>query len=61
MASATGGLRPAKGPKPADIVIALRERAQTLKDMAEKSAVWFGPLTVYDEAAVAKHSQGSRA
>ena len=33
------------GPKPADIVIALRERAQTLKDMAEKSAVWFGPLT----------------
>ena len=45
----------AKGPKAADIVIALRERAQTLKDMAEKSAVWFGPLTVYDEAAVAKH------
>ena len=45
----------AKGPKPADIVIALRERAQTLKEMAEKSAVWFGPLTEYDEAAVAKH------
>ena len=44
-----------KGPKPADIVIALRERAQTLKEMAEKSAVWFGPLTEYDEAAVAKH------
>ena len=45
----------AKGPKPADIVIALRERAQTLKEMAEKSAVWFGPLTEYDEASVAKH------
>ncbi|GHC07737.1 glutamate--tRNA ligase [Thermomonas carbonis] len=45
----------AKGPKPADIVIALRERAQTLKEMAEKSAVWFGPLTQYDEKAVAKH------
>ena len=45
----------AKGPKPADLVIALRERAQTLKEMAEKSAVWFGPLTEYDEAAVAKH------
>jgi glutamyl-tRNA synthetase len=45
----------ANGPKPVDLVIALRERAQTLKEMAEKSAVWFGPLTTYDEAAVAKH------
>lgn len=45
----------AKGPKPADLVVALRERAQTLKEMAEKSAVWFQPLTAYDEAAVAKH------
>jgi len=45
----------AKGPKPAELVIALRERAQTLKEMAEKSAVWFGPLTEYDPAAVAKH------
>ena len=45
----------AKGPTPADLVVALRERAQTLKEMAEKSAVWFGALTHYDEAAVAKH------
>ena len=45
----------AQGPKPADLVVALRERAQTLKEMAEKSAVWFQPLTGYDEAAVAKH------
>jgi glutamyl-tRNA synthetase len=45
----------AEGPNPADIVVALRERVQTLKDMAEKSAVWFQPLTHYDEAAVAKH------
>ena len=49
----------AKGPQAADIVIALRERAQTLKEMAEKSAVWFGPLTAYDEAAVAKHFKGA--
>ncbi|KGM52595.1 glutamyl-tRNA synthetase [Lysobacter concretionis Ko07 = DSM 16239] len=45
----------AAGPAPADIVIALRDRVQTLKDMAERSAVWFGPLVDYDEAAVAKH------
>ncbi len=43
------------GPKPAELVIALRERAQTLKEIAEKSAVWFGPLTEYDEVSVAKH------
>jgi glutamyl-tRNA synthetase len=45
----------AKGPAPADIVIALRDRVQTLKDMAERAAVWFQPLTEYDEAAVAKN------
>ena len=44
-----------RGPNPADVVIALRDRVQTLKEMAEKSAAWFGPLTTYDEAAVAKH------
>ena len=49
------GYELAHGPKAADLVVALRERCQTLKEMAEKSAVWFGPLTQYDEAAVAKH------
>ncbi|HEY0503646.1 MAG TPA: glutamate--tRNA ligase [Lysobacter sp.] len=44
-----------KGPAPADIVVALRDRVQTLKEMAERAAVWFGPLTQYDDAAVAKH------
>ncbi|QSX76944.1 glutamate--tRNA ligase [Agrilutibacter solisilvae] len=45
----------ARGPAPADIVIALRDRVQTLRDMAERSAVWFHPLSQYDDAAVAKH------
>ncbi|TDK25084.1 glutamate--tRNA ligase [Luteimonas aestuarii] len=44
-----------KGPAPADIVLALRDRVQTLKEMAERAAIWFGPLAHYDEAAVAKH------
>ncbi len=44
-----------KGPAPADIVVAMRDRVQTLKEMAERAAVWFGPLTEYDDAAVAKH------
>ena len=45
----------AAGPAPADIVVALRDRVQTLKDMAERAAVWFRPLTAYDDKAVAKH------
>lgn len=44
-----------KGPSPTDLVIALRERAQTLKEIAEKSAIWFGPISEYDDKAVAKH------
>jgi glutamyl-tRNA synthetase len=49
------------GPAPADVVVALRERVQTLKEMAEKSLVWYQPLTEYDEAAVAKHLKAAAA
>ena len=38
-----------------DVVIALRERAQTLKEMAEKASVWYGPITQWDDAAINKH------
>ncbi|MBB5877453.1 glutamate--tRNA ligase [Xanthomonas sp. 3498] len=49
------GIDPAAGPAAAEVVVALRERVQTLKEMAEKAEVWYRPLTRYDEAAVAKH------
>jgi glutamyl-tRNA synthetase len=52
---AAAGYDLAQGPAPADVVIALRERAQTLKEMVEKAAVWYRPLETYDDAAVAKH------
>ncbi len=42
------------GPALADVVIALRDRVNTLKEMAERAVVWYQPLTHYDEAAVAK-------
>ncbi len=45
----------AQGPAPADVVIALRDRVQTLKEMAARAAVWYRPLQQYDDAAVAKH------
>jgi glutamyl-tRNA synthetase len=49
------GLDVAKGPDPAEVVIALRERAQTLKAMAEQAKVWYAPIEAWDEKAVAKH------
>ncbi len=49
------GCDPANGPSPADVVVALRDRVQTLKDMAERAAVWYQPLVDYDDKAVAKH------
>ncbi|NZA27611.1 glutamate--tRNA ligase [Luteimonas sp. SJ-92] len=45
----------ARGPAPADVVIALRDRVQTLAEMAERAAVWYRPLEQYDDKAVAKH------
>jgi glutamyl-tRNA synthetase len=49
------GIDPATGPDPVDVIIALRDRARTLKEMAEKARVWYAPLETYDDAAVAKH------
>ena len=49
------GLDPARGPKPAEVVVALAERCKTLKEMAERARVWYAPLAAYDEAAVEKH------
>ncbi len=43
------------GPAPADVIVALRERCRTLKELAEKAAVWYGPIASWDDAAVAKH------
>ncbi|MDQ3510410.1 MAG: glutamate--tRNA ligase family protein, partial [Pseudomonadota bacterium] len=45
----------ASGPNPADVVIALRDRVQTLKEMAARAAVWYRPLEQYDAEAVTRH------
>ena len=49
------GIDPEKGPDPVDVIVALRDRARTLKEMAEKARVWYAPLETYDDAAVTKH------
>jgi glutamyl-tRNA synthetase len=49
------GIDPRQGPDPVDVIVALRDRAKTLKEMAEKARVWYTPLEIYEELAVAKH------
>ncbi len=51
----------ANGPASVDLVIALRDRVQTLKEMAERARVWFEPLREYDQAAVGKHLNAAAA
>ena len=55
------GLQLEHGPAAADVVVALRDRVHTLKEMAERAAVWYQPLEVYDETAVAKHLNAAAA
>ena len=55
------GLDPESGPSAVDVVVALRERAQTLKEMAQKARLWYGPIEHWDEAAVAKHLKAATA
>ncbi|MBN8884296.1 MAG: glutamate--tRNA ligase [Rudaea sp.] len=55
------GLDPAHGPAPVDVIVALRERAQTLREMAEKASIWYGPIVSWDEAAIAKHLKSATA
>ncbi len=45
----------ASGPEPADVIVALRDRVQTLKEMAERAKIWYGPILEWDDKAVAKH------
>jgi glutamyl-tRNA synthetase len=55
------GIDVASGPAPVDVIVALRERARTLKEMAEKARVWYAPISEWDEAAVTKHLKAATA
>lgn len=48
------GWSAANGPAALDLLLALRERCATFKEMAEKSTVWFKPLNGYDPVAFSK-------
>jgi len=52
---ARAGIDATKGPAPADVIVALRDRVHTLKEMAERAKLWYGPIVEWDDKAVAKH------
>ena len=49
------GVDASHGPAPVDVIVALRDRVHTLKEMAERAKIWYGPITAWDDKAVAKH------
>jgi glutamyl-tRNA synthetase len=55
------GIDLAAGPAPADVIVALRDRVHTLKEMAERARIWYAPITEWDDKAVAKHLRNESA
>jgi glutamyl-tRNA synthetase len=49
------GIDPAAGPAPLEVVKAQRERAKTLKEMAENSGYFYADFDRYEEKAAAQH------
>ncbi len=49
------GIDVAAGPAPVEVIVALRERVHTLKEMAERAKIWYGPILAWDDKAVTKH------
>ncbi len=49
------GIDSSGGPAPEDVIVALRERVHTLREMADKARIWYGPIEEWDEKAVNKH------
>jgi glutamyl-tRNA synthetase len=58
---ARAGIDASRGPAPADVIVALRDRVHTLAEMAERAKVWYGPIAEWDDKAVAKHLRNDSA
>ena len=52
---ARAGVDISNGPAPIDVLVALRERVHTLKEMAERARIWYAPIELWDDKAVTKH------
>jgi len=58
---AQAGIDTSSGPASVDVIVALRDRVHTLKEMAERSKIWYGPILEWDDKAVAKHLKNDSA
>ncbi|HVC17443.1 MAG TPA: glutamate--tRNA ligase [Rhodanobacter sp.] len=58
---ARAGIDSRGGPAPADVIVALRDRVHTLKEMAERARIWYAPIAEWDDKAVAKHLKNDTA
>jgi glutamyl-tRNA synthetase len=58
---ARAGIDIANGPAPAEVIVALRDRVHTLKEMAERAKIWYAPISEWDDKAVAKHLKNDSA
>jgi glutamyl-tRNA synthetase len=58
---ARAGVDISRGPAPADVIVALRDRVHTLKEMAERAKIWYAPIAEWDDKAVAKHLKNDSA
>ena len=52
------GIDPTDGPELTDVVVALRERAKTLIELAESATYFYRDFSEYDEKATKKHFKG---
>ena len=55
------GIDAGAGPSSVDVIVALRERVHTLKEMVERAKIWYGPILEWDDKAVAKHLKNTNA
>jgi len=58
---ARAGVDTSIGPDPADVIVALRDRVHTFREMVERAKVWYAPIAEWDDKAVAKHLKNDSA
>jgi len=58
---ARAGVDITRGPAPIDVLVALRDRVHTFREMAERARIWYAPIAEWDDKAVAKHLRNANA
>jgi glutamyl-tRNA synthetase len=58
---ARAGVDITQGPAPIDVLVALRDRVHTFREMAERARIWYAPIAEWDDKAVAKHLRNANA